>query len=166
MPRRHSRTPVCREVVEQALLPNAAYFLRRELCSRVSDTDLCRKPGQNPIPEGKIGPKANEFLRRLRLHRRGLGHCMITVAKSMRHWALLPAASTLMSTLSRDAPSFPEREPALRVVSSGRSLYVLPRNAARLKNRQRNSEDASPPRPRLHRLWWPAGPWGAELWNR
>src|ERR1022692_520426 len=54
-------------------------------------TDLCRKRGQNPIPEGKIGYKTNEFPRRLRLNHCGPGHCMITVAKSMRHWARVPA---------------------------------------------------------------------------
>jgi hypothetical protein len=52
--------------VRQPILANAAYFLPRELCSRVSDTDRCQKRGQNLIPEGKIGPKTNEFLRRLR----------------------------------------------------------------------------------------------------
>jgi hypothetical protein len=88
----------------RARLPNAAYFLRRELCSRVSDTDLCRKPGQNPIPEGKIGPKTNEFVSRLRLNRRGPGDCIITAAKSVRYWARLPAPQVVQTLSDEQCP--------------------------------------------------------------
>src|ERR1035438_9532029 len=94
--------PKSKEPPERRLrsrLPNTTYFLRRELCSRVSDTDLCRKRGQNPIPEGKIGHKTNELLRRLRLNHRGPGPCTITVAKSIRHWAPMPAAPGLFPAL-------------------------------------------------------------------
>src|SRR5437867_13218956 len=85
----------------RAILPNAAYFSRRELCSPVPDTDFRQKRRQNPTLEGRIEPKTNETRRRVQLYQRRSAHCIVSVAKSMPHWALVPAAPRLISARGR-----------------------------------------------------------------